>query len=485
MATDASIGEVKERSVLRNGNFLLLWAAQAISQTAQNAIWFGVMVVVEEYTHSTTHLSIAVFSTILPGIVLGIIAGVFVDRMNKKTVLVTSNALRALSVLGYLLFDRALIVVYIVNLVFCSISQFFGPAESATIPRLVRKNQLISANSLFNLTFTGSQMAGMVLFAPWVLKIFGAQVLFFSAAMAYVIAAVLVYFIPRDEEPHKPLSALRRETLFDELWTEVKEGWSFISSDRHTMAAMRHLTLIAGLLLVMSMLVPRFVVSVLGIRAEDSVYVLAPAGVGVLAGMALMSRLAARFGKTTLVVTGLWILSASLLGMSMLQWSQSHLIPFFQTTVPILPASVGIVSIMMVLAALMGVGASLIMVPSQTILMERAPVAARGRIFAVQIMLGNIVAVLPLLFLGGMADFLGVSVVIGLVAVTVVALAIVAQRERGLSDRDTEVAVPKEQPTRIEGRDEKHGEVAVAPAGSDSRVSDTMDESTISELPMP
>ena len=474
MALD-TIQEAKAPSVLRNGNFLLLWGAQAISQTAQNAIWFGVMVVVEEYTRSTTHLGVAVFSTILPGIVLGIIAGVFVDRMNKKTVLVTTNALRALSVLGYLLFDRALVVVYVVNLIFCSISQFFGPAEAATIPRLVRKDQLINANSLFNLTFTGSQMAGIVLFAPWVLKIFGAQALFFSAAVAYVVAAGLVYLIPPDEEPHKPLSALRRETLLNELWTEVKEGWDFISTDRHTLAAMRHLTLIAGLILVMSMLAPRFVVSILGIRAEDSVYVLAPAGLGVLVGMLFMSRLAARFGKSPLVIVGLWVLGASLMGMGLLEWSRTHLLPFFQTTVPILPASVGVVSIMMVLAVIMGAGAALVMVPSQTILMERAPVPARGRIFAVQIMLGNVAAVLPLLFLGGIADIFGVSIVIGLVAATVIALAIVAHREGKLAAREDELAA-REEPAAREGEVAAGVPATAAQVSSDPVVSESLPE---------
>ena len=424
--------EVRARSVLGNRNFLLLWIAQAISQTAQNAIWFGVVVVVEDYTHSTTQLGLAVFSTILPGIVLGIIAGVFVDRMNKKTVLVTTNALRAVAVLGYLLFDKALFVVYLVNLVFCSISQFFGPAEAATIPRLVRKDQLISANSLFNLTFTGSQMAGIVLFAPWVLKIFGAQALFFSAAVAYVVSTVLVYLIPPDELPRKPLSALGRRTLIDDFVCEIKEGWEFITSDRATISAMRHLTLIAGLLLVMSMLAPRFVVSVLGIRAEDSVYVFAPAGMGVLAGTLMMGRLVARFGKSRLAIVGLWAIGLSFLAMGMLEWSQSHLLPFFQTTVPILPATVGIVSIMMVLAVVIGIGAALVMIPSQTILMERAPVPARGRIFAVQLMLGNLAAVIPLLFLGGIADLLGVNIVIGMLAILIMGLGVVAVRERPL-----------------------------------------------------
>ena len=121
-----SDGDASAGSVLHNRHFLLLWTAQAVSQTAQNAIWLGLLVVVEEATRSSTQLGLAVLTTILPAIFLGMIAGVLVDRMNKKTVLVTTNALRGLAVLGYLLYGHAIYFVYLINLVFCSISQFFG-----------------------------------------------------------------------------------------------------------------------------------------------------------------------------------------------------------------------------------------------------------------------------------------------------------------------------------------------------------------------
>lgn len=421
---------VENGSVLKNRDFLLLWIAQAVSQTAQNAIWFALMVVVEETTHSSTQLSLAVITTVVPGIVLGMIAGVFVDRMNKKTVLVTTNLLRTFAVLGYLLYGQALWVIYLVNLVFCSVSQFFGPAEASTIPRVVPKHQLITANSLFNLTFTGSQMAGIVLLAPWILKLFGAPALFTLAAAMYLAATFLVYLLPPGDEPHKRLSSLRKETLIDEISTEIKEGWSFIGSDRTISLAVRHLTLIAGLMLVMSMIAPRFVVSVLGISAEDSVYVLAPAGVGVLVGAMTMSKLVNRFGKSALVNFGLIALGLCMLAMALLKWTEITVGPFVATLLggP-LPGSFGIASATMVLAALLGFEAALVMVPSQTTLMERTPVPIRGRIFAVQIMLGNVASILPLVFLGGIADLFGVNKVIAITALGILSLGWMARRE--------------------------------------------------------
>jgi hypothetical protein len=149
-------------SIVANRQFGLLWSAQFLTQTAQQAIWFGMIIVVEQISQSSLHLSAAILSTIIPGVVLGLIAGVVVDRSNKKTVLVVTNFLRAAIVLGYLLYSRSLYIVYAVNFLFVGISQFFGPAEASTIPALVPKRHLVAANSAFNLTFTVSQLVGIV-----------------------------------------------------------------------------------------------------------------------------------------------------------------------------------------------------------------------------------------------------------------------------------------------------------------------------------
>src|SRR5579885_570291 len=95
------------RSIFHNRPFMTLWAAQFVSQTAQQAIWFGMIIVVEQVSQSSVHVSAAILSTIIPGVLLGLIAGVVVDRSNKKTVLVVTNFLRAFTVLGYLFYSRS------------------------------------------------------------------------------------------------------------------------------------------------------------------------------------------------------------------------------------------------------------------------------------------------------------------------------------------------------------------------------------------
>src|SRR5919109_1178565 len=113
------------RSIWRNRDFMLLWAAQAISQTAQNAVNYGLLVLVQTRSHSSAHMSVAVLTVILPSVIFGLVAGAYVDRRDKRWVLIGTNALRAVCTLGYVFFTDYLLLVYLTTFLFSTISQFF------------------------------------------------------------------------------------------------------------------------------------------------------------------------------------------------------------------------------------------------------------------------------------------------------------------------------------------------------------------------
>ncbi|HUX88518.1 MAG TPA: MFS transporter, partial [Chloroflexota bacterium] len=314
-------------SIFQNRPFMLLWIAQFITQTAQQAIWFGMIIVVEQISQSSVHLSVAILSTIIPGVLFGLVAGVVVDRSNKKTVLVITNGLRAVTVLGYLLYTQSLYFVYLVNFLFVGISQFFGPAEASSIPALVSKRHLVSANSMFNLTFTISQLVGIVLLAPWVIKFFGASTLFTFTGAIYVVASLLTSLLPPGVPPERPLSTLKRSALVRVARQEILEAWGFITFDRRTWWAMVFVTLASTMMLIMAMLAPRYVVAVVGIQPEDSVYLFAPAGLGILLMTLTLDRLAHRFGEMALAYVGGSLMGFALLLMALLPRFEV----FFQT----------------------------------------------------------------------------------------------------------------------------------------------------------
>jgi len=396
--------------VLGNRHFLYLWSAQAISQTAQNAILYALMVFIEETTSSSIQMSFLILSTILPSVVFGVTAGVFVDRWRKKRVLMATNLLRALAVLGFVLFERTPSMIFAVNAAFFTISQFFAPAEVAAIPTIVSRRQLIAANGLFNLTFTSSQLAGFVIIAPPLVKLLGSQTFFVVVAVVFVVCALLVAMLPGTEVIERSTLSYQ-DSLIGGVRRELNDGLRLLRGDTAISLAVLHLTLAGSLMLIMAMLAPGYVSREVGVSARDAVYVLAPAGLGIVAGIMGLPAITRRWPKEMVAEAGLWVMGIALLALGAA--------PRIWRTVsdglgPL--GLVGLVGVVMALAVIVGVSYALINVPAQTVIQEKAPVDMRGRLFATQLALANVVSILPLVFLGGLADFIGITAVIMLVA---------------------------------------------------------------------
>ena len=157
------------RSVLKNRSFFLLWLAQLVSQIVFNAANYGVIAKVTAVTHSTLFVGLAIVSFTLPAVPFSLIAGVYVDYLDKRLVLWASNALRAVAtgllVLALLWDPHSVVPLFFLAFAISLITQFFMPAEASAIPLLVSRNDLVPALSLFNITLTLAQALGF--FGIW------------------------------------------------------------------------------------------------------------------------------------------------------------------------------------------------------------------------------------------------------------------------------------------------------------------------------
>src|SRR5579864_3528026 len=164
------------RRVLKNRSFLLLWLAQLLSQVVFNAANYGVIAIVTAITHSTIMVGLAIVSFTLPAVPFSLLAGVYVDHLNKRLVLWVSNALRAVAtgliVLALLWDPHLLIPLFVLTFLISLITQFFTPAEASAIPLLVSKNDLAPALSLFSITLTVSQALGFLLLGGLITALF-------------------------------------------------------------------------------------------------------------------------------------------------------------------------------------------------------------------------------------------------------------------------------------------------------------------------
>jgi len=424
--TDTALSDLP---VWRNRAFLCLWIAQALTQTAQNAIWFALLVVVEEASHSTTQLGITILSVILPSVVFGVPAGVYVDRWDKRNVLLATNLARCLIVLCYVAVGHVLALLYAVSFIFSVITQFFAPAETAMIPTLVGR-RLMQANSFFHITFIVSQFVGLVFVGPIVVKLIGTTGFFIAMGAAYWVSAILVSWLPT--RAPAPVTAERANPV-GELRNQLLEVVALLRADHSMMSAMGYLTLGMTLTLMVAMLAPRFAVTVLGIAAADAVLVLAPAGLGMLGSAFTLSRSTSLSGMDRhRIVSGGFLVVALSLGIAAGAPTVARMAGFLspEDVQVFLVGSwdVIIIGVVMLATFIAGCGFAGIVVASQTLLQERAPATALGRVFAVQLTLGNFCSIVPLLLVGGLADLIGVTRVLLLVAVGVAAVGLVSAR---------------------------------------------------------
>ncbi len=408
--------------VLQNHSFLFLWIAQALSQVALNATIYILMVQVEEWTGSSTALGLLIFSFIFPSVLFGPAAGVFVDRWPKKLVLLVTNLLRAVIVASFALLARNFLLVLVVNLFYSAVSQFFIPAEIASIPAIVAKKQLVLANGLFNLTLSGAQLVGFVFVGPLLAKGIAGHGVFLLLAIVYGLCAVLVALIPLQEPPRQRSRVSIKAGILRPVMDELREGWRLLVHDQSVSLSVMHLILVNSLVLVIGMLAPGYVARVLGIRADDSVYVMAPAGIGMLVGIGVLHRLARRWPKESIATYAVFLTAGVLLGLG----AAGHLsrmlreAGYMAASGPFnLSPLIGLILFIMVLALVLGFGYALVNVSAQTLVQERVPPELRGRIFATQYAFANAAAVLPLLFMGGLADLIGISQVTLIASVVV------------------------------------------------------------------
>ena len=422
-----------EAPVLANRDFRLLWLAQICAQTAQNAVLFTLLVVVVAQTGSSTQGSLLVISYVMPSIVLGMVAGLLVDRWRKREVLMTTSLLRAVCVIAFLLVSDRVEALYLLVLAFATLGQFFNTAQAAAIPSLVSERQLMPANSVWNMAVTGSQFGGMVILAPIFIKTYGSDAVFVAAALLFLTAAGMARALPHMES-HGGTAWSGARPLMKGALGELVRTLGILRRDSTASVAMLQMTVSSSLVLLFAVLVPRYMQSVLKVAPDDAVFIFAPTGIGAILGLRALSVIAHRVGKGRTVIYGLVGLGLSLVALGFVENIASllerteHLNPFGEQRVGGLTLLVGLT---MLLTGPLGFAYALVNAPAQTVIHERAPAEMRGRVFASQLVLANLVSILPLILVGGVADLYGVSPVLLSIAALVLLVAAASAYEGG------------------------------------------------------
>jgi MFS family permease len=431
------------RTLMRNRLFLRLWLAQLISQTIMNAANYALIIVTQKTgSGGFTAAAGAIVAFSLPALLFGAPAGVLVDRFDRRLVLWVSNFLRAVACIIFaivLMVDTTpLLPVYILAFFIALVGQFFAPAEGAAIPLLVRRDELIHALSLFNITFTLAQAAGLIILGPLMLALIptfrigtaahgldftSRQTLFIVIAVLYMVCVSLILSIPKARMKVNRQARDSSDVLFASsemsqvrrVYVSILQTGNFIRKDRRLVISVAQLALGGSLVAVIAMIAPGFVQQFFHKPAELAALVFVPAGAGLVLGSAITPNVARRLGYARTIASGVIMVSVSaalLIG----TWAAARHIYGIEAFVgqPVYFV------LMLVWTFAIGIGLDFINVPAQTMLQEQSPDWIKGRVLAVQAMLLNGATIPFVLIMGRIADGFGlppaVLVLAGIIA---------------------------------------------------------------------
>ncbi|HZM82014.1 MAG TPA: MFS transporter [Candidatus Limnocylindrales bacterium] len=282
---------------LRHRNFALLWSAGLISLSGNWMLRIALPIFVLQLTGSVVAISGVVIATVVPILLFGLVAGVFVDRWDRRWVMVGANLLQGVLLLPLIAVgsvDRVWIV-YVVAFLQSTLSQFFEPAETALLPKVVPAEQLTAANSLNALNNNLARLAGPVLggFGAAYLGLAGVAVI---DAVTFFVAAALILLVR---------GSYRADRVQERagLRLELADGFRTITHSRIVFALILCFSIGWVGEGVMATLFTPFVTGPLGGGAQELGWLMSAQAVGGITGGILGARYAGRFNPRRLVVT--------------------------------------------------------------------------------------------------------------------------------------------------------------------------------------
>ena len=424
--------------VFQHRSFLLLWLSQVFTQIGGNMVLFGLTVIVLDSGAGNTAVSILLLTFLAPAVLFSAVAGVYVDRLDKRLVLVATNLLRAGLLVLLFLAGSNLAVLLLINILISSVTVFFAPAEASMIPQVLPRRLLLPANGVFTLTLNAAFAVGYALFGPLVVALVGAPGLILVVAVCYLIAGAFCWTLPSAPPAaatDEATGALLPETeaAMGSVFGQLREGIDFIRANRSISWSLLYLGIAASLVGVLGVLGPKFAKDSLGLQPKDFAVVVLPLGFGIVMGILILNAFGhlaprRRIIEGGMVALGILVAIIALAG---------PIARFFQNAqaTSSLGQSLGsitsLLAIVVFIALLAGIAYAFVAIPAQTQLQEDIPEEGRGRVFGVLNMLVSVSSFLPIIVAGTVSDVLGTTQVLVVVAIAVTACGIISIVTRG------------------------------------------------------
>ncbi|HEY7591456.1 MAG TPA: MFS transporter [Candidatus Limnocylindrales bacterium] len=383
-----------------NGSFVALWTGQLISLIGDRIHYIAIATLVLNATGSVIATAAVFLFATLPNVLFSPIAGTLVDRWNQREVLIVSDLLRAAVVLLMpLAAVTNILLVYPLTFLVATISVFFRPARVAVVPRIVREDELLTANSALWIAETFADIGGFAIAGLFVAFLGPALPLaFWFDAATYVASAALIWTIAVP-----PVARVAESDAQSRFADELRAGWRFLRGDRVLLANTIQATVAQFTLGILVALTAVYAArAIVDARfGWEAVLGFLEAGIGVgnLVGGFLVGLVGTRFGNGRLIILGYALCGAfiALLGL---------------TTA--LPIALG-------LMAGAGFANMVFVIPSQTLFQLRTPGELMGRVVSFRFALVGGAWAVAMAVGGVLGEVVGVATTLGVFGLVMLA----------------------------------------------------------------
>jgi MFS transporter, DHA3 family, macrolide efflux protein len=360
------------RKVLKSRNFFLLWIGQIISQLGDRLDQMALIAFVYQRTPgSTIEIAKILSFTIIPVFIIGPLAGVYVDRWDRRRTMFVCDFLRSFLVLlipMFLFYSRSLAPIYLIIFLVFSISRFFVPAKLSIIPELVEKGDLLIANSLVNTTgmiaaILGFGASGVLV--EWL----GAKSGFYLDSLSFLVSGTCIFFIVKKARitaaatikgMGKEMLSLIRKSVFQ----EIKEGLVYFIKQKEIRFTSGIIFALWSALGSVYVVIIVFVQKTLRSATKDLGLLIMFLGIGLFAGSLVYGRFGARLSHYKTIFFSLFVSGLMLAGFAL----GLHQYPVFKTAA--------------VLSFVLGACIAPIMIASNTIIHEVSANEMLGKTFS-------------------------------------------------------------------------------------------------------
>jgi MFS family permease len=296
--------EPRSRSLFRHPDFVKLWSAETISQFGTQVTLLALPIIAAS-TLNVTPFEFGLLGTIefLPFILLSLPAGVWVDRLRRRPILIAGDLIRAIALssipIAFALNGLTIWQLYIVGFVNGCATVFFDVAYQSYLPSLVDRDQIVDGNSKLEVSRSAAQITGPGV-AGVLIGLFTAPFAIVLDSLSFIASALFMFAIRRHEEAPEP--RLNEQGERPSMRSEITEGLRYVG--RHPL--LRSIAATTGTAnffnnILFSILI-LYLVRELSVTPELIGLAFSVGAVGFLLGALLATRVARRFGVGPTIV---------------------------------------------------------------------------------------------------------------------------------------------------------------------------------------